>query len=155
MSKPRHWWWASVRTAIRVYPQLAAKKGDLQSMQITKAVKSYRGADGRLHDFYATPGGGGNGRAVERLAVAELPPAEEAILEAVRWAVEATELSRDGKEHMAMLTDYYWNRRSLQEAADAAHIDYKTAQRWNGAFARRVALRLGYLQQDRQPKKTQ
>ena len=40
MSKPRYWWWSSVRTAVRQYPKLRAKKDDMQSMQVTRAVKS-------------------------------------------------------------------------------------------------------------------
>ena len=81
MSRPRHWWWASVRSAIRQYPALLAKKNELQAMQVTKAVKSIKGRGGELHDFYATPGGGGNGRTVERLALAELPDARLGIEE--------------------------------------------------------------------------
>ena len=145
MSRPRYWWWASVRAAIRQYPALQAKKDELQAMQVTKTVKSIKGNGGELHDFYMTPGGGGNGRTVERLALAELPPAEERILEAVRLAIEATEASRDGREHMAMLRDYYFRRMSMQDAAQRAYVDVKTAQRWNGVFARRVARGLGYL----------
>lgn len=149
MSKPRYWWWASVRTAIRQYPALRAKKDELQSMQVTKAVKSIQGKGGELHDFYAPPGGRGNGRTVERLALAELPPVEEQILEAVRIAIEATEASRNGREHMAMLRDYYFRGMSMQAAADRAYVDLKTAQRWNGTFARRVARGLGYLPQEK------
>lgn len=149
MSKPRYWWWASVRSAIRQYPALLSKKNELQSMQVTKAVKSIRGKGGELHDFYAAPGGGGNGRTVERLALAELPPAEEQILEAVRLAIDATENGRDGKEHMAMLRNYYFGGMSMQDAADRAYIDLKTAQRWNGTFARKVARSLGYLHQEK------
>ena len=148
MSKPRYWWWASVRAAIRQYPKLKAKKDELQDMQITKAVKSIPGKGGELHDFYAPPGGGGSGRTVERLALAELPPAEEQILEAVRVAIEATEASRGGGEHMQMLRGYYWGGLSMQAAADRAYMDLKTAQRWNGVFARRVARGLGYLRQE-------
>lgn len=145
MSKPRHWWWASVRQAIRQYPDLQQRKAELQSSQVTKACKSIRGADGRLHDLYATPGGGGNGRAVERLALAELPLAEERVLEAVRTAIEATELGRDGAEHMALLRDYHWGGHGLQAAAIRHHVDYRTARRWNAAFINRVARGLGYL----------
>lgn len=150
MSKPRYWWWASVRSAIRQYPALLNKKNELQSMQTTKTVKSIRGKSGELHDFYATPGGGGNGRTVERLAMIELPPAEERILEAVRLAIEATEAGRDGKEHMEMLRNYYFRGMRMQDAADRAYIDLKTAQRWNGAFARRVARGLGYIHRGEQ-----
>lgn len=148
MSRPRYWWWASVRAAIRQYPALQAKKDELQAMQVTKAVKSIKGKGGELHDYYAPPGGGGNGRTVERLALAELPPAEEQILEAVRLAIEATEAGRDGQEHMAMLRDYYFRRMSMQDAASRAYVDLKTAQRWNEVFARRVARGLGYLPQE-------
>ena len=42
MSKPRNWWWSAVRLAIRQYPALQARKAELQSMQITRAVKSYK-----------------------------------------------------------------------------------------------------------------
>lgn len=149
MSKPRYWWWAAVRMAIRQYPALAAKKVDLQAMQVTRAVRSIRGTDGKLRDLYAIPGSSGDGRTTEELALRKLSPAEEAILEAVQTAFERTALDRDGAEHVAMLKDYYFQRLSLQAAADRAHIDYKTAQRWNGAFARKVARGLGYLPAER------
>lgn len=145
MSKPRSWWWSAVRLSIRQYPTLVQRKADLQASQVTKACKSIRGKDGKLHDLYATPGGGGNGRAVERLALAELPPAEERVLEAVRTAIEATELGRDGAEHMALLRDYHWGGHGLQAAAIRHHVDYRTARRWNAAFINRVARGLGYL----------
>lgn len=149
MSKPRYWWWSAVRLAIRQYPALAAQKGDLQAMQVTRSVKSIRGADGKLSDLYAIPGSGADGRTDEDMALRELPPAEEAILQAVQMALESTALDRDGADHVAMLKDYYFKRLSLQAAADRAHIDYKTAQRWNGAFARKVARGLGYLSAER------
>ena len=146
MSKPRYWWWSAVRLAIRQYPVLLAKKNNMQSMQITRAVKSITGPDGKTVDVYSPPGTGGDGRTVERLALAELPPYEEAILEAVRTALEQTAVTRAGEEHLRLIGDYYWRRYTLQEAADRAYVDYKTAQRWNGAFVRRVARELGYLQ---------
>ena len=145
MSKPRYWWWSAVRLAIRQYPALQARKAELQSMQVTRSVKSYKGKDGKLHDYYGVPGGGGDGRTVERLATAELPPAEEAILEAVRTAIEATEQGRDGAAHMELLRDYYWRGLRLQDAAARHYVDYYTARRWNAAFSRRVARGLGYL----------
>jgi hypothetical protein len=146
VSKPRYWWWASVRAAIKQYPALARKKADLQAMPMTKAVKSIKGADGKLADLYATPGkGSGNGRPVERFALAELPPQEERVLQAVRTAIEATELGRDGAEHMALLRDYHWGGHGLQAAAIRNHVDYRTARRWNAAFTNRVARGLGYL----------
>ena len=149
MSKPRSWWWSAVRLAIRQYPVLLQRKADLQTMQVTKAVKSIRGPDGKLHDQYATPGGGGNGRTVERLAMIELPPVEENILQAVRMAIEATELARDGADHMALLRDYHWGGHGLQAAAIRHHVDYRTARRWNAAFTNRVARGLGYLPQEK------
>ena len=145
MSRPRNWWWSAVRLAIRQYPAISQRKADLQAMQTTKAVKSIKGEDGKLHDYYTPPGGGGNGRTVERLALAELPPAEEQILTAVRTAIDATELSAAGREHMEMLRQYYWGGVRLQDAAIKAHVDYRTARRWNAAFANRVARSLGYL----------
>jgi len=152
VSSPRYWWWASVRAAIRQYPALQRRKDDLQAQQETKCVQSITGPDGKRSDYYAPPGGGGNGRTVERLALAELPPAEERILEAVRSAVEATELAKDGAEHMALLRDYFWRGQRLQDAADRHYVAYNTAKRWVGTFSRRVARGLGYLpERQKQP----
>lgn len=145
MSKPRYWWWASVRTAVRQYPRLRAKKDDLQSMQVTKAVKSIKGPDGKLHDFYASPGGGGNGRTVETLATMELPPQEERILNAVERSMELAELAPNGKTRVEILREYHFRGGLLSDIADRHYVGEATAKRWNALFMRTVAAELGYM----------
>lgn len=145
MSKPRYWWWPSVRAALRQYPRLRAKKDDLQSMQVTKAVKSIKGPDGKLHDFYAAPGGGGNGRTVENLATVELPPQEERILNAVERAMELAELASNGKTRAAILREYHFRGGRLADIADRHFVGEATAKRWNALFMRTVAAEMGYM----------
>lgn len=145
MSKPRYWWWPSVRAAVRQYPRLRAKKDDLQSMQVTKAVRSIKGPDGKLHDFYASPGGGGNGRTVETLATIELPPQEERILNAVERAMELAELASNGKTRVAILREYHFRGGLLADIADRHYVGEATAKRWNALFMRTVAAEMGYM----------
>lgn len=144
MSKPRYWWWTSVRQAIRQYPALKQRKADLQSSQVTKSVTSIRGPDGKLHDFYPATGGGGNSRTVERLALAELPPAEERILNAVERAIELAELAPNGKTRAAILREYHFRGGRLVDIAGRHYVGEATAKRWNALFMRTVAAELGY-----------
>lgn len=151
MSKPRYWWWASVRTAVRQYPRLRAKKDDLQSMQVTKGVRSIKGPDGKLHDFYAAPGSGGDGRTVERLATVELPPQEERILDAVERALEITSLAPNGETQTKILREYHFRGGLLSSIADRHFVGEATAKRWNAIFMRTVAAELGYIPVQKRP----
>lgn len=153
MSKPRYWWWSSVRTAVRQYPKLRAKKDDMQSMQVTRAVKSITGQDGKLHDLYAAPGSGGTGRAVENLALLELPPQEERILNAVERSLELASLAVNGETRVKILREYHFRGGLLSSVADRNFVGEATAKRWNAVFMRTVAMELGYLQKQERPRK--
>ena len=146
MSKPHYWWWASVRASIKQYPALAKKKAELQAMPVTKAVKSIRGEDGKLRDLYAMPGkGGGNSRTVERCALAELPPQEERIVQAVENALASAELASNGPTRVKLLREYHFRGGLLSSVADRHYVAEATAKRWNAVFVRTVAKELGYL----------
>ena len=143
----KYWWMEAVRRAIISYPTLKAKKAELQSMNTTPAVKSVLGPDGKLATVYPTGGGGGNSRKTETVALRELPPMEERALEAVRSALEATEMLQDGKHRLGLIRVYWWSgrHRSLLDAASVVHLTERTARRWNAAFVWTVAMEMGYV----------
>ena len=140
MSNPRYWWWSGVKAAIRQYPALRDAKAELLSMQITSAP-----------DRSAVRSNGTN-RTVERVALQELSPAEEKVLDAVRTAIEVTELQAGGADHVRLIACYYWGAMSLAESARRCYIDERTAKRWNGAFVRLVARGMGYLSEQQDAK---
>ena len=121
-------------------------------MQVTKAVKSIKGPGGQLQDFYAVPGSGGNGRTIERLAMAELPPQEERILDAVERALELAELAPNGPTRVKILQEYHFHGGLLASIADRHYVGEATAKRWNAVFMRTVAAELGYLQTGKEPR---
>lgn len=134
MSKPRYWWWPSVKAAIRHYPALRQQKDELLAMQITRAPDGGGGSRGN-----------GINRTVERIAMRELEPAEELALNAVSMALETTELQKDGRDHVKLIRLYYWGGMTLLQAADRCYIDERTAKRWHGNFVRQVARGMGFL----------
>ena len=83
MSKPRYDWWSYVKGMIRRYPELRRRYGALREGRLTA-------------DYSGMPRGGGDGRAVEGLAIRELPSTSQREYEAVRRAVETTEHYRNG-----------------------------------------------------------
>lgn len=64
------------------------------------------------------PRGGGDGRAVEGLAIRELPSTSQREYEAVRRAVETTEHYRNGQERLKVIELVLWKKtHNLQGAA--------------------------------------
>ena len=61
MSKPRYDWWSYVKGMIRRYPELRRRYGALREGRLTA-------------DYSGMPRGGGDGRAVEGLAIRGLSP---------------------------------------------------------------------------------
>lgn len=142
----KHWWMEAVRRAIISYPELRAKKDELQSMNTTPAVKSIVGPDGKPATVYPTGGGGGNSRKTETVALRELPPMEERALNAVRNALDATALLPDGKHRLGLIRVYWWSgHRNILDAADRVHLSERTARRWNNAFVWTVAMEMGFV----------
>ena len=147
MSSSKHWWMESVRRAIINYPVLKAKKDELQTMATTPAVKSVTVEGGKTVTVYPTGGGGGNSRKTETVALRELPPMEEKALNAVRNALEATELLPDGKHRTALIKAYWWKmeHRNLDWSAAYVNVSERTARRWNNAFVWTVAMEMGFV----------
>lgn len=137
MSKPRYGWWSYVKSMIRRYPALKEQYEDLHSQSVTA---SYSGM----------PRGGGGGRALESLAVRELPSTQQREYEAVRRAVEATERYRNGADRLKVVRLVLWERsHTLEGAAMRVPCHYKTAQGWHNEFIRLVASYYGLMDDER------
>lgn len=144
---PKYWWMEAVRRAIVSYPSLKAKKDELQTMNVTPAVKSITGPGGKTMNVYPTGGGGGNSRKTENVALRELPPMEEKTLSAVSTALEATSLLADGRHRVALIRTYWWKmeHRNMDRAAAWVNVSARTAHRWNNAFVWTVAMEMGFV----------
>lgn len=142
MSKPRYLWWGFMRAAIRAYPRLKRDLDDLHEQSTTANLS-------------AMPSGGSAGRAVENLALRQLPKDSMAMYEAVFRAVAITETKKDGRERMRLIHLMYWSTRathSMQSAALVLHISEATAKRWHGEFVRLVARCYGFNVDTPEPK---
>ena len=131
MSKPRNKWWGYAINCVKAYPALKEKYQDMKAQKITATYSS-------------TPGGGGDGRAIERLAMRELPCQEQREYEAVHNAIEATMLYDTGEERVKLISLVYFGKQriNLDAAGYQLHIAEATAKRWHGDFIRQVG---GYL----------
>lgn len=133
LSKPRYDWWPYAKGMIRRYPALREKYADLHSTTITP---SYSGM----------PGGGGDGRTVERTIIRELPSTEQREYEAVRRAIATTERYRDGLDRLKIIKMMYWDKtHTMEGAALMIPCSIATAKRWNGEFVRLVASYYGLM----------
>lgn len=134
MSKPRYRWWGFAIRMIRDYPSLDYKMKELHQQNITANISGM-------------PGGGGNSRAVECIAMRQLPDADDQkAYEAVTKAVEITRLRPDGAIRLKMIELMYWKRKNLtaKAVAPALHISDATAKRWHGDFVRTVGICYGF-----------
>ena len=140
MSKQRYRWWGFVKRMIRDYRGLKAEYDDLHTQSITANTSG-------------TPSGGGTGRAVESIAMRELPPDDQKAYDAVTRAIRATMVLSNGTERMAMIRYIYWCReeRKVKDAALRAHVSVPTAKRWHGDFVRLVAKYYGFSVKDDTP----
>lgn len=67
-------------------------------------------------------------------------------LAAVDAAISETQRQRDGESRIAIIDKVYFRRsHTLEGAAAACFVCYKTARRWNGDFVRLVARHLGVV----------
>lgn len=133
MSKPRYDWWPYVKGMIRRYPALKAQYADLHSTSTTA-------------DYSGMPKGGGGGRALEAVALRELPYTSQREYEAVRRAVEDTERYRNGQDRLKVIRLVLWDRsHTLEGAALMVPCHYKTAQGWHNEFIRMVAFCFGLM----------
>lgn len=131
--KKKQKWWGFAKEIIRQYPQLEEKDRELRIPSISIDLSGAGVRGGELSSSIT-----------ERLALRELPPAEKANLEAVRFAVKATEGLPDGRERLFMIRLVFWDQtHTLQGAAIKCHVSYTTAVRWHGDFIRTVAKKRG------------
>lgn len=133
MSSPRYRWWGFARRMIRDYHSLKVQYEDLHSQSITA------GSSGM-------PGGGGNGRAVENIALKQLPADDQKAYDAVSKAVEITQLLPNGELKLDLIRHVYWrrNRYSVKDAAFKLYISRRTAERWHAEFVRLVGKCYGF-----------
>lgn len=133
VSKPRYDWWPYVKGMIRRYPELAREYEDLHSQAVTQA-------------YTGMPGGGGDGRAMESVAIRELPGIHQREYEAVRRAIAATERYPNGRSRLKVVKLVLWDRsHTLEGAALAVPCSIATAKRWHGEFITLVASYYGLL----------
>ena len=140
MSRPRYRWWGFVRRMIRDYRGLKAAYEDLHSQSITA-------------DTSGMPKGGGTGRAVEDIALRQLPKDDQEVYDAVSRAVEITELLPDGELKLALIKLMYWSEKTLtaKSAALLLHISKRTAERWHGEFVKLTAKCYGFTLRENAP----
>lgn len=133
MSKPRYDWWPYVKGMIRRYPLLRQEYADLHNASL-------------VADYSGMPRGGGGGRALESLAIRELPSTQQREYEAVRQAVETTAQYRNGQERLKVVRLVLWDRsHTLEGAALAVPCSWRTAAGWHGEFIRLVASNYGLM----------
>lgn len=133
MSKPRYDWWPYVKGMIRRYPELAREYEDLHSQAITQA-------------YTGMPGGREDGRAMESVAIRELPGTRQREYEAVRRAIAATERYPNGRSRLKVVKLVLWDRsHTLEGAALVVPCHYKTAQGWHNEFIKLVASNFGLM----------
>lgn len=132
MSKPRYKWWPYVKGIIRQYPELKEKYEDLHTVS---AVANYSGMP-RV----------GGGRALESLAIRELPSTSQREYEAVRRAVETTSRYKNGVDRLKVIDLVLWKgSHTLAGAALAVHCSHRTVRRYHEDFIRLVAKDYGLM----------
>lgn len=141
MSTAKYRWWGFARSMIRDYPSLYAQWKDLHEQSITACDSG-------------TGGGGGVSRKTEQVALRTLPADDQEAFDAVRRAIELTNLQKDGKQRMKLIALMYWARSPLTmgDAAYKIPIADSTAKRWHGTFVRLVGKCYGFEVDTSEPK---
>lgn len=121
MSKPRYKWWSYVKEIIRQYPALQEQYEGLHTVSM---VANYSGMPRS-----------GAGRALEDLAIRELPSTLQREYEAVRRAIETTKRYKNGEDRLKVIDLVLWKgSRTLAGAAMEVPCSTITAKRWHGEF---------------------
>ena len=87
MSKPRYKWWGYIKNVIRAYPGLKKEYDALHEQSVTANTSGM-------------PGGGEVSRGTENIAIRELPYTKQREYEAVRRAVEQTNMLKNGDQRL-------------------------------------------------------
>ncbi len=136
MSTPRYPWWGYVKNMIRRYPDLAEEYAALHQQGVTPA-------------YSGMPGGGGEGRPLERTVLRELPGVKQKEFDAVRLAIEQTRQRPNGKVRLDVVDYVFWSghkgRRLLSEAAEKVHYSYDAVKGFHHDFILLVAMFYGLL----------
>ena len=133
MSKTRYDWWGYVKGMIRRYPALKAEYADLRTQTVTP-------------NYSGMPGGSGAGRAVEEVALRELPTTAQREYEAVRRAIQVTERMKSSRDRLKIIDLVFWKKtHTLEGAALVIPCSYRTARRYHEAFIEFVAKEYGLL----------
>lgn len=133
MSHPRYDWWGYCKGMIRRYPSLSDEREALRSPSMTA-------------DYSGHPHDGGIGDPTAQGACRTLSGVKEREFQAVADAINTTARKRDGKERLALIDMMFWARsHTLQGAAAAISVSYRTASRWHGEFIRAVGKNFGLL----------
>ena len=135
MSKPRYDWWGYVKGMIRRYPSLKEEYNNLHTQSVTA-------------QYSGMPGGGGSGRALEEIAIRELPATRQREYEAVRRAVDLTRRMKNGGDRLKIIDLVFWKQtHTLAGAALTIPCHYNTAQRYHEFFIEAVAKAYGLMDQ--------
>lgn len=135
MSKPRYKWWGYVKAVIRAYPGLCKELAELQQQSTTAA-------------YGPVSGHSGTGRPAEQAAMKLLPATEQREYEAVKAAVQETELLPDGAVRLKMIElVFFCQSHTLQGAAMQVHMSYASAKRRHNDFICLVAEELSLKSQ--------
>lgn len=131
MSQPRYDWWGYCKGMVRRYPALAVER-------------EARKDGGLTADYSGAPRSRGQGSSTEAAALRALPPVKEREYQAVREAVAATMRRWNGPERLRLLGLVFWEKtHTLEGAAAACHVSYRTARRWHSEFLMLVAKNFG------------
>lgn len=136
MSRSRFNWWPFALNIIRDYP-LRVKQ--LQDLQVQSTVADHSGM----------PKGGGTGRAVESIALKELPnKQEQREYEAVHKALIRTKHMKAGSTRMEIIRLTMWKGYTLDGAALIVNESRDTTKRYRWQFILLVGHIYGFLTQE-------
>lgn len=136
MSKPRYNWWPMALNIIHDYP---ARVKQLQDLQVQSIVADNTGM----------PKGGNAGRAVESLAMKELPnKQDQREYEAVHKALLRTKGMRAGKVRMDIIKLTMWRGYTIPGAALIVNETPETTRRYRWQFVMLVGCMYGFITEE-------
>lgn len=136
MSKPRYNWWPFALNMIRDYQARSQQYHDLHEQKTTARASE-------------APGGGGDFRTVERIAIRELPRQEQLEYDAVRKAEDLTRLMKDGDIRLrvaglTIMRDLY----TIPGVAMRLDIPENMAKRYRWEFILTVGFTYGLINKE-------
>lgn len=127
-------WKRTARSAAYDYPELYARLRELRRARITAPIEN-------------NPGGSGNSRKTEEVALRELPEAEMLRLNAVEHALKLCGLYGNAEKRRRLVALVYFRRsHSVCGAGMKLGVSQHTAELWNRDFLTAV---YGYLEAEK------